>query len=88
MWVDFEKGILDRTEVTDILRSMASEKREADSERGRRKHMLFLSNGRNILVGSWQNGYMVNFNNMTKEMHRSWGSVVEVLPVVPFCFEK
>jgi hypothetical protein len=93
-WV-FKKEHLALSEVAGILKRISDEKRESDRQGGKREHEFFIPSGSKILVGSYvhlrREGlevYVSDFNNMVREVKNVTGDIgIEVLPVVPVCFE-
>jgi len=93
-WV-FKKEHLQLSEVAGILRRINQEKQDHDKERGKRPHEFFIPNGSKILVGSYSHlrkegleGYVVDFNNMVKDVWNVTGDTgIEVLPFCPVVFD-
>jgi hypothetical protein len=93
-WV-FKKEHLALNEVSGILKRINDDKRESDKMSGKREHDFFIPSGSKILVGSYVHlrregleGYVTDFNNMVREVKNVTGDIgIEVLPVVPVCFE-
>jgi hypothetical protein len=93
-WV-FKKEHLALSEVSGILKRINDDKRESDKMSGKREHDFFIPSGSKILVGSYVHlrregleGYVTDFNNMVREVKNITGDIgIEVLPVVPVCFE-
>ncbi len=91
----FKKEHLALSEVSGILKRINEDKRESDKMNGKREHDFFIPSGSKILVGSYVHlrregleGYVFDFNNMVREVKNVTGDIgIEVLPVVPVCFE-
>jgi hypothetical protein len=77
------------------LDKINKEKKESDSQRGKRTHEFFIPNGSKIMVGSFVHlrregleGYVADFNSMVKEVRTVTGDCgIEVLPVAPVVFD-
>jgi hypothetical protein len=93
-WV-MKKEHMTLDEVAGILDKINREKKESDSQRGKRTHEFFIPNGSKILVGSFVHlrregleGYVADFNAMVKEVRSVTGDCgIEVVPVAPVVFE-